>query len=120
MNSETFLKRLDVVRAEARSTRQPLVFNSESVQKLLNLVDEIHEEGLKKVAKPIEQTKAEPPPPSIDQLAELEPIGEDSLPKAMTMTRLPRDPVPVHPVVVVEATKDTVVAPDGGWQDGDS
>jgi len=119
MNAETFFKKLDVIRSEARQKfgmKQELVtFLSEPVQNLIKLVDEIHDEIVNKAVAP---TAPPPPPSSIDHLAELEPsVAPEG---AMTLTKLPRDPKPVHPVEVVEATKDTVVAPDSGWHDGDS
>jgi len=114
MNAETFFHRLDAIRSEARQKfgmkHESINFLSESVQNLIKLVDEIHDATV--TAPP------PPPPPSIDHLTGLEPSVAPS--GAMTLERLPRDPKPVHPVEVVEATKDTVVAPDGGWQDGDS
>ena len=131
MNAETFFKKLDEIRSQARQKfgmkQEPITFLSEPVQNLIKLVDELHDETV---------TAPPPPPPSIDHLAGLEPVDQQQiippLPTSneelmanpvlapITMTKVPRDPVPVHPVEVVEATKDTVVAPDGGWQDGDS
>ena len=138
MNAETFFKKLDEIRSQARQKfgmkQEPITFLSEPVQNLITLVDELHDETVNKAVAP---TAPPPPsPPSIDHLAGLEPVDQQQiippLPTSneelmanpvlapITMTKVPRDPVPVHPVEVVEATKDTVVAPDGGWQDGDS
>jgi len=117
MNAETFFKKLDAIRSEARQKfgmkHESINFLSESVQNLIKLVDEIHDEIINKAVTP-----TAPPPPSIDHLAGLEPsVAPEG---AMTLEKLPRDPRPVHPIEVVEATENTVVAPDGGWQDGDS
>jgi len=139
MNAETFFHRLDAIRSEARQKfgmkHESITFLSEPVQNLIKLVDELHDETVNKAVAP---TAPPPPlpPPSIDYLTGLEPVVDQQqiippLPTSneelmanpvlapITMTKVPRDPVPVHPVEVVEATKDTVVVPDGGWQDGD-
>jgi len=137
MNAETFFKKLDEIRSEARQKfgmkHESINFLSESVQNLIKLVDAIHDEEIT----PKQQVKQAQisPPLTIEQLKEqglylettksietdhpIEPTP--AKPEgAMTLEKLPRDPKPVHPVEVVEATKDTVVAPDGGWHDGDS
>jgi len=129
MNAETFFKHLDEIRSAARTEfgmkQQAIVFSSKPVQQLIQFVESLYREGEKKHTEP-EQIAPPSPPLTTDHVPErIETQPRTSAPVPvgdgpMTSNVLPRDPRPVHPIDVVEATKDTVITPDGGWQDGDS
>jgi hypothetical protein len=125
--------------------QQPVVFDSKPVQQLIRFVEDLYYEGKQKhsapkqVAEELTEQRLHPETDqpdetmfganSVDHLAGLEPTVDEaphtnapvtSGVGPMTSSVLPRDPKPVHPIDVVEATEKTVAVPDGGWQDGDS
>jgi len=129
MNAETFFKKLDEIRSAARSEfgmkQHAVVFDSNPVQQLIKFVEGLYREGEKKYQEPGQIAPPSPPLTTdhVPERIETQPRTSAPVPAGdgpMTSNVLPRDPRPVHPIDVVEATKDTVITPDGGWQDGDS
>jgi hypothetical protein len=122
VKAEIFFKRLDHIRAETRAAfgmkDKDIPFDSAQVQALVGLLEAVQSDTNATPA-PLEAEKQEPVIADTQIEFNLGSASVSSKTSVMTVTPLPRDPKPVHPIVVEPANEDTVAAPSLGWQEGD-